>query len=138
MRQQTGVDDALLAQIGEGLLHESNACQLSYVRCNPFDVLPGMTSLSLAEASCLDAGALTLLGGVLRYNTVLRDLDLAGTNITDSTGAEQLASALSLNAGLTSLNLQNNPLAPNGKARVAFDAIVSDKRPAALPLAITM
>ena len=47
------------------------------MRCNPFDVLPGTRSLSMEESTCLDSGALTLLAGVLRYNTTLTELNLA-------------------------------------------------------------
>jgi len=132
MRQQLALDDTLLGKLGEELLRDGNACKLGYIRCNPFDVLPGSTDLSMQETVELDPGTLTLLAGVLRYNDSLTKLNLAATGISDGVAVERLANALSFNTRLTALDLQHNPLAPDGSARMALEALQC-KRPTGQP-----
>jgi hypothetical protein len=123
MRQQVALDNALLAHLGEDLLRESNTCKLGYIRCNPFDVLPGSSSLSMQETVELGSGPLTLLAGVLRYNDSITKLNLAATGISDNVAILRLANALSVNTSVTTLDLQHNPLAPDGSARMALEAL---------------
>ena len=99
-------DDAVLHAVGAALLENGCKSQLSYLRCDDFDLLPGGSTLSLHETA-LGVGLLHTLAALLRRNTELRELDLSATDCDDR-GAHALAAAIEVNTCLTRLSLKHN------------------------------
>uniref|UniRef100_A0A7S2HYJ0 Disease resistance R13L4/SHOC-2-like LRR domain-containing protein n=1 Tax=Haptolina brevifila TaxID=156173 RepID=A0A7S2HYJ0_9EUKA len=108
VRQAPLWDDAVFHTIGNALLEKGCKSPLCYLRCDAFDLLPGVTMLSLKEVA-LGIGTLVLLAALLRRNTELRELDLSATD-TDGRGAEALRLALESNSSLTRMTLRYNHL----------------------------
>jgi len=101
-------DDQVFQALGHALLEKNSKSQLSYLRCDTFDLLPAMTTLSLQEVA-LAMGTFLLLAALVRHNTELCELDLSATD-TDERGAEALGIALEANTSLTRLTLRYNHL----------------------------
>ena len=99
-------DDAVFHHVGSALLEKGCKSQLGFLRCDEFDLLPGVVSLSLQEMT-LGIGVMHLLAAVLKRNGELRDLNLAATD-SDERCATALATALESNTALTKLDLRHN------------------------------
>ena len=108
------------------------SCRLGYMRCDGFELLEGEKSLSLREKP-LEAGAVCLLAGLLRFNRTLQDIDLCACEIEKS-GASALAACLEFNTSLTALKLSWNPLMDEESKRAIKEA-AANWRPA---LSLTM
>ena len=94
--------------IGELLLRPNSVCRLAYLRCDSFELLEDVTSLSLRETR-LDKGAAQLLTGLLKNNNrTLRELDLGATGF-EKAWADNLVAALSTNPALKVIHLPYNP-----------------------------
>jgi hypothetical protein len=93
--------------IGEMLLRGTATCQLCYFRCDAFDLLENVTSLSLREKA-ISKGAIKLLVGLLKHNDTLLSLDLEATNL-DKESATELVNVLTHNKTLSTILLAYNP-----------------------------
>jgi len=101
-------DDPVFQVVGSTLLEKGCASQLQYLRCDDFDLLPGISTLSLHETA-LGIGVFHIMAALLRRNSELKELDLTATD-TDERGAAALAVALEDNTSLTRLTLSHNHL----------------------------
>ena len=109
-------DDAVFHVVGSALLEKGCHSNLSFARCDAFDLLPGTTTLSLQERA-LGIGVVHILAALLSRNLELRDLDLSATDI-DQRGATAIASALQRNTSLTRLALQYNHMDDESKLSI--------------------
>ena len=102
------IEDDGLWLIGGLLLEDDCQCKLRSISTYAFTVGENDEKISLQDAT-LEAGAVRLLFGVLKYNKAITDLDLSGSGISASS-ANDLATAISVNKSLKTLDLSRNPI----------------------------
>ena len=82
----------------------------------------GLTKISLAANKLEEEGAKAICEA-LKVNKTLKELDMSGdrvegSNIGKAAGAKNLADMLTVNGGLTSLNVDINGLGDEGKSAI--------------------
>jgi len=98
---------SLYSALGDLMLQPGGVCQIGYLRCDAFDLMPGEKVLSLKECA-LGAGAAMALAGCLKHNHSLTDLDLTATDIEPPI-AVAIGTSFELNSALAALRLGFNP-----------------------------
>ena len=106
------VADSVLGTLGRSLLDAGSPLSLRFARTNAFDVLEGISKLSLEETA-MGTGAICMLAGVLKHNAMVREVNLSAAGVT-SEGAAALAIALRANSAVAVLRLLHNPLESAG------------------------
>ena len=106
------VADSVLGTLGRSLLDPGSPLSLRFARTNAFDVLEGISKLSLEETA-MGTGAICMLAGVLKHNAMVREVNLSAAGVT-SEGAAALAIALRANSAVAVLRLLHNPLESAG------------------------
>ena len=102
------IDDQGLWVLGNLLLNEGCQCRLGSIRSYAFDVEQGLSVLDLRDQP-LETGAIRLLSGVVKFNTSLTQLVLAGCQV-EKEAAGSIAQALAANQLLTAIDLSRNPM----------------------------
>ena len=102
------IDDDGLWSIGGLLLEQDCRCALNSISVAPFEIPHGSDKIAIHEQT-LGAGATRLMFGVLKYNTLIKKLDLRNRGITPS-AASILAVAVAANTVLQSIDLSGNPI----------------------------
>ena len=106
MRGIKGVD-ALYETVAKQLLDPNTVMNLCNIRCDAFDLVESDKALDLREERIAPV-AVRLLGGLLKKNKTLLDLDLTAADVEDE-GGIALASIFDHNQTLTKLSLGFNP-----------------------------
>jgi Leucine-rich repeat (LRR) protein len=102
------IDDDGLFTIGGLLLEQDCKCAINSISVAPFEIPHGSDKIAIHEQT-LGAGATRLMFGVLKYNTLIKKLDLKNRGITPS-AASILAVAVTANTVLQSIDLSGNPI----------------------------
>jgi len=102
------IEDEGLWSIGGLLLEENCNCQINSISCNTFNILTGSEKITMNDET-LGSGATRLMFGVLKFNTLIKVLNLKGRGI-ETAAAAILAVAVSHNKVLHSIDLSDNPI----------------------------
>ena len=111
------LDDQALWVLGGLLLGEACMCRIASIRTYAFEVEEGARVLDLHDKA-LEGGAVRLLAGIIKFNTSLEDVNLAGCGV-GAAATPAIAQAITYNRTLTSINLHKNPMCDG--AQIAAD-----------------
>ena len=116
---------------GSFLLQDDCTCRLGFLSCDAFKIVPGDEALVLKPPSREHAnndvvedkkisnqGLMSMLAGVLKYNSSLKMVSVAGTGV-DNAAASFFATALLENKVLEDFDVSSNPIGPEGATEMA-------------------
>ena len=117
--------------LGNFLLQDECMCRLGFLSCDAFSVTAGQEALVLkppppiedengnvSDEKVVITGLMSLLAGVLKFNSSLKRLELANTGLNNEATAF-FATALLENKTLEHFDVSKNPIGPEGITEIA-------------------